>query len=144
MTETTEMFATITVTQDIPEQRVRDLMCSAWEGGSTYWCGLKQIKMTPEAKVLIEQIKAERAKVTEDLYRHEYPFYPGVELVLYDVGEDDDAETWILNREKLIEGLQVMATKYPRHWNNFVSENDDAETGDVYLQCCLFGEIVYG
>jgi hypothetical protein len=40
-------------------------------------------------------------------------------------------------------GLKVMAEKYPHHWQDFVSENDDAITGDVFLQCCLFGEIVY-
>jgi len=37
-----------------------------------------------------------------------------------------------------------MAEKYPRHFHNFLEENDDAETGDVFIQCCLFGEIVYG
>jgi len=25
-----------------------------------------------------------------------------------------------------------------------LSDNDDDGTGDVFLQCCLFGEIVYG
>ncbi len=30
-------FATITFQHAIPEQRVKDLMCCAWEGGSNYW-----------------------------------------------------------------------------------------------------------
>jgi hypothetical protein len=25
-----------------------------------------------------------------------------------------------------------------------LNENDDADTGDVFLQLCLFGEVVYG
>lgn len=41
-------------------------------------------------------------------------------------------------------GLQVMAEKYPRHFGNLISDNDDAETGDVLLQCSVLGEIVYG
>jgi hypothetical protein len=44
----------------------------------------------------------------------------------------------------MAKGLQVMAEKYPVHFNNFDSDNFDAETGDVFLQCSLFGEIVYG
>ena len=39
---------------------------------------------------------------------------------------------------------QIMADKFPRHFANILNENDDAETGDVFLQCCLWGDIVYG
>lgn len=41
-------------------------------------------------------------------------------------------------------GLQIMASKYPRHFEDFVTENDDAETADVFGQCMVYGEIVYG
>jgi hypothetical protein len=41
-------------------------------------------------------------------------------------------------------GLEIMATKYARHFADLVSENDDADTHDVFLQCALFGEVVYG
>jgi len=37
-----------------------------------------------------------------------------------------------------------MAEKYPRHFANFAQEAEDAETGDVFIQCCVLGEIVYG
>jgi hypothetical protein len=37
-----------------------------------------------------------------------------------------------------------MADKYPRHIADILSENDDATTGDVFLQLCLFGDVVYG
>jgi hypothetical protein len=41
-------------------------------------------------------------------------------------------------------GLQVMADKYPKHFADFMSEEDDCVTADVFLQCCLFGDIIYG
>jgi hypothetical protein len=37
-----------------------------------------------------------------------------------------------------------MQEQYPRHFSNFISENYDAETGDVFLQCCLLGKVKFG
>jgi hypothetical protein len=37
-----------------------------------------------------------------------------------------------------------MAREYGRHFSDMIAENDDATTADVFLQCCLFGELVYG
>ena len=146
-TETTNAFAQIQVTLPIDEQRVRDLLCGAWKGGSTYWCGSLGRDVPPEAKVLIDAELAKRGE--KRLYGHEYAFFPGVKVNLTDaIGEIDSIPEhplpWVLTREKLIAGLQVMATKYPRHFADFQAENDDADTSDVYFQCCLFGEIVFG
>ena len=49
-----------------------------------------------------------------------------------------------LDLNAIKKGLQIMAEKYPRHMGDFLNENDDADTGDVFLQCCLFGEAIYG
>lgn len=40
------------------------------------------------------------------------------------------------------EGLRIMAEKYPRHFANLISDHD-ADTADIFIQCCVFGEIVY-
>jgi hypothetical protein len=37
-----------------------------------------------------------------------------------------------------------MAREAPQHFADFLNENDDADTGDVFVQCCLLGEIRYG
>lgn len=57
----------------------------------------------------------------------------------------DDApdSTFVLNRGALKKGLEVMAKKYPRHTADFLTGNEDAETGDAFLQCCVFGDIWY-
>jgi hypothetical protein len=49
-----------------------------------------------------------------------------------------------LSLDKLKEGLRVMAAKYPHHFKDVIAETGDATTGDVLVQCALFGEIVYG
>lgn len=74
-----------------------------------------------------------------------FPFYAapfcGGHIVLTDFEENRE---YRLDLESIKSGIQTMASKYPRHYSDFVSENDDAITGDVFLQCCVFGEIVYG
>ena len=37
-----------------------------------------------------------------------------------------------------------MAEKYPRQWKKFIDENDDADTSDIFGQCVVYGEIIYG
>jgi hypothetical protein len=36
-----------------------------------------------------------------------------------------------------------MAVECPRHFADFLNEKADAVTGDAFLQCCLFGEVIY-
>ncbi len=138
-------FATVKVSHEITEQRVRDLLCSAWEGGSSYWCSCIDRQVPPAALATIAAIKAERLDKTGDgcFYSHEYPFINGVTLVLT-ADEEEDDKPLHLDRAALVRGLQVMAEKYPRQFNDFLTENDDAETGDIYLQCCIFGEAIFG
>jgi hypothetical protein len=37
-----------------------------------------------------------------------------------------------------------MKKEYPYHYADLVEGNDDAETGDVWLQLAVFGELIYG
>lgn len=48
-----------------------------------------------------------------------------------------------LNKEKIGVGLSIMAKKYPGHFIDFIKENYDQTTGDVFLQCCLFKKVIY-
>ena len=49
-----------------------------------------------------------------------------------------------LDRAAIQRGLQVMAEKYPKHLKDFMDDQADACTGDVFLQCCMLGDVVYG
>lgn len=40
-------------------------------------------------------------------------------------------------------GLKLMQEQYPRHYADLVEEEDDAITGDVWLQLTVFGELIY-
>lgn len=48
--------------------------------------------------------------------------------------------TWMC----IMNGTNTMAEEYERHFMDVIMENDDAVTADVWLQCVLLGEVVYG
>lgn len=112
-------------TLEVSPSRLSDLLCTALEGGSNYW-----------------YLISDRDNATKDLAYHEVPMAGGF-LVFKDEIYEATQELQ-LNFEKMVNGLKIMATLYPRHFKDFVNENEDAVTGDVFLQCCLFGEIKYG
>lgn len=52
-------------------------------------------------------------------------------------------EIFELRLDVITRGLDVLASRYPRHFADLVNENCDAITADVLLQCCFFGELLY-
>ena len=120
----------ITITIAVTEQQIENTLCSALEGGSNYWC---------EIRGYIHQ-----EPTRQQPYAPSYlttPLSPFGKLILFDKEEEKEME---LTREKLIEGVRVMAQKYPKHFGDMMSEEGDSTTGDVFLQCALFGEVIYG
>ncbi len=60
---------------------------------------------------------------------------------------DYQMEQWyILDKAAIERGLTKLSNcpGLARHWANVTLDNADAETGDVFIQCCLHGEVVYG
>jgi hypothetical protein len=41
-------------------------------------------------------------------------------------------------------GLDIMRRDYPEQFAKVMSGDADADTADVFLQCALFGKVVYG
>lgn len=123
---------TITFKRDIEitDQMIHDLLVTAREGGSNYW--MEGLDYTlPEQDV---------TPIDGTIYPFvDYPMSGGAVTITHD---DDEKAT--LTRENIERGLVVMAEKYPRHMNDVIIENYDADTADVFLQCCVFGELVYG
>lgn len=137
-------MVTVNVSHEVPEQRMRDLLTTALEGGSNYWYTIDEDR-TVFAEGLCYEDFREGGKCTLEQYHHPLeliPFHEGCKLCILD--KEEEEKVYWLDREKLIKGLQIMAAKYPRHFHDMLNENDDAATGDTYLQCCLFGEAVYG
>jgi len=140
-TTATAKPATLGYTQEIEISSLGSLLCGAFEGGSNYWY---QIDEFIKPKNLNNS--DEDCNTWKTCFRHiDYPINEGGALIISDINdEDENKETWTLNLESMAKGLQVMAKDYPNHMADFLNGNDDASTSDVYLQCCLFGEVIFG
>src|SRR4051794_10292331 len=72
------------------------------------------------------------------VYQHiDYPLNPGGSLIITSFEDPDGIDgvkAWRFDIEAAQRGLQLMAEKYPHHYADFMAENDDATTGDVFLQ----------
>lgn len=108
---------TIKTTTTVTQEQIDDVVCTALEGGITYWCN--------------------RAKVKDDDYKgaewaHEVVTRGGV-LVLHDTEEEIDYE---LDIKKLLKGFSLV--------KSFDFDQYDAADADSIIQSALFGEVIYG
>lgn len=128
----------------VSKQRVSDLLCNALEGGSNYWYEIVQKVAPKKFEFYSAPELGGGTKENPKVFPHlDYPMNPDGCLWIRSLMEDNDSPR-SLNLTSLERGLQLMAEKYPHHWGDFLAENDDATTGDVFLQLALYGEVIYG
>lgn len=101
----------------VTQEQIDNVVCTALEGGITYWCN--------------------RAKVKDDDYKgsewaHEVVTRGGV-LVLHDWEEEIDHE---LDLKKLLKGFSLV--------RGFDFDGYDAGDADSVIQSAIFGEVIYG
>lgn len=128
----------ITIETEVTYQRLADLLCSAFACGSNYWYTITKYN---EPKELT--FRSSPDNVFEYL---DYPLNEGGSVVIETRERDeiDSATSWTLDLNRVEKGLKILAKDYPQHFADFISDKDDSTTGDVFLQCCLFGEVVFG
>lgn len=143
----------VSVTHDIDIERIRGLLCCGFEGGVGYWCQI--IDYTFPDGVKYDDFREGGKRQDPENYWHPCQLVPttnGCAVIcnidagegLSEEEEKQNEEGLRLDLEAIGRGLKIMANKYPHHFADFIQENDDATTGDVFIQCCLLGEIVYG
>jgi len=121
----------VTIPIKFTKQRVWDLLCCGMESGSY-------------GSFTIIGYEPENIRDTPGCsYAHiDTPFLGGTILMKDKWGDSEDV--YRLDREALESGLTIMGEKYPRHMSDFINEGEDVITGDVFIQCALLGDIVYG
>lgn len=123
-------FLTFRATPQVPLKRIGVILISAFGGcGSGYWA-------------VIKRDPTKTAPWETD------PKKPGGELVLTcNEGEVNGKTEWTLNLETIKTGLQVYVDSYPEEIPNLLNEdywNGDGPEADRFLQCCCFGEVIFG
>lgn len=145
------MSMSIKIETEISDEQIRGLLCTAFEGGANYW--YTDLTYDLPKGISFEEFREGGARQPKGHYWHWCQLIPLVEgcaLVLRDKIDDDfdeeDESTAVhrITREDIEKGMKLFAKKYPSHFSDFLNENDDAITGDVFLQCVVFGEVLYG
>jgi hypothetical protein len=127
------MLYTTSIT--VRTERVHNMLVSAFEGGSNDWFHKATfLSGTPH-------------KTPDLVWYGEESVFAGP--VSFTVVFDDPDEPGIrgmktITQDDLLKGLTIMANNYPGHFADMLADNDDAETGDVFLQCVVLGDVVYG
>jgi hypothetical protein len=142
------MPESLTIETQISLKRICDLLCCALEGGSNYWYRIEEFH-APEGEVKRFAFPDEGGEV----FRHlDYPLNEGGYLIIRDcegsgiLEKNEPKNCMKLDLEAIKKGaaLFVNDKRWAHHYRNFIQENEDAETGDVFLQLCVFGDCIYG
>lgn len=134
----------ITTTKEITREQVANLLCSAFEGGSNYWYRIEVFHAPSSFQFNSGADLGEPAGYFKQI---DYPLNPDGYLTVSDYHADPSMMVKRrLNYNSIKRGLQLMAEskEYAHHWRDLIVEDGDQVTADVFLQFCLFGEVVYG
>ncbi len=115
---------------EVSDEIITNLLCCAFEGGSNYWIASTQTVEGPSGR----------------LDRTTTPLEPGgkVIVILQDEAYKGKGVKYTLDRDAIKRGLMALQKDVPHQFGNALGGNDDACTGDCFLQCCLFGEVIFG
>jgi hypothetical protein len=114
----------------ITDQHLVSLFSDA-DGGSAYWAELS-VKFSEDSDT--KGLSFEERLVDHVMNKHS-------SFIITDVEENEE---YIINKRDIERALQIMSDDYPEHFSNLIKEEDDADTGDVFLQILCFDEVVYG
>ena len=116
------------------EERVKvfieDLLTSAFEGGSNYWYTIEEHNLD---------------EINEPIFLSGLLSLEGSKMLISDVENTLGEGKWVHH----VDVLKAWNTfskcdKYRRHYEDVLDGNDDATTGDVFLQLVVFGKVIYG
>lgn len=128
----------VTIRLPVKIEALVNEVISAVEGGSGYW--LREMETTGSPTK-----KSKPAYESPAYSDQQFWMDGGTMTVRYDNPEDGpDMVQKVIDLRRLQTGATIMAEKYPQHFADILNENSDATTADVFIQCVLLGEIVYG
>jgi hypothetical protein len=111
----------------ITHRKIADQIVTAIEGGSGYW----MTSFKPEGEI----------KTDVSPWYDDEKIWAGDFKIRVEIDDDEDK---LFTPESIRKGLQWLADNHLWRIEQIVKETGDAETADVFIQACLFGDIVYG
>lgn len=149
---------------EITDEQIANLLISAFEGGSNYWYEISGQKKPDKYRLFCGK-PFEKAD-TQDHYEAtgmwlqafpdgrwlqvfphvDYPMNPGGQLIIKQTVDKNGPGRRKLDRTAIERGMNELAAseKYRHHFVDIVKDDTGATTGDVFLQMCLYGDVIYG
>ena len=124
----------ITRTVEISDEMIEDILCSAFEGGITYWADNISCKDNDDMKKV-------------GVWKHEYLTKTKKKRAVMYIHEIETGEKYPITKKSIINALQKMDTpeyQYTKALNRILIGQSDADDADIVVQTACFGEVVYG
>ncbi len=121
---------------EVPERFIADQICTACESGIYYWVDQSEgVEFKGEGNV-----PDDADEITKQFPHYWAPIQDGAMCFT----EAETGKKFEIKKADFGTALELMATKYTRHFSHMMSEQGDAITADVLIQLAAFGEIKYG
>ena len=127
-------ISTINYTMPISDKLIEDILCSAFEGGITYWAD----NVSCEDKEDMKKVKG---------WKHEYLTKTKLKDAVMYIHDTYSSEKHPITKKSIIDALQKMDDpeyKCTKALNRILDEEYDADDADIVVQTACFGEVVYG
>ena len=118
---------------EISDELIEDILCSAFEGGITYWA----INVSCEDREDMLKVKG---------WKHEYLTKTNKKDAVIFI-HTIDGEKMPITKKSIIEALQKMDTpeyKYTKALKRILYGDWDSDDADIVVQTACFGEVIYG
>ena len=137
--KTTEKMM-VHVPTPVSYEAFENAIVSALEGGSNYWYLLNVSSADKEFEDVPKEddFRYLSIKIAWKLYHD-----PNFKLIVYDL-ENEDRVLGIVNQFRCQLAIMKMSEEYPLHYEDFINDRGDADTGDVFFQLATMGDLVFG
>ena len=118
---------------EISDELIEHILCSAFEGGITYWAN---------------NISCEDNKDMKKVggWKHEYLTRTKKKDAVMYIHDAETEDKYPITKKSIIDALQKMDTpeyKYTKALGRILDETYDADDTDIVVQTACFGEVVY-
>ena len=124
----------ITITVEISDKMIEDILCTAFEGGITYWAENISCKDNDDMK-----------KVGG--WKHEYLTKTKLKDAIMYIHDIETGERYPITKKSIIDALQKMDNpeyKYTKALKRILDGQWDADDADIVVQTACFGQVFFG
>jgi hypothetical protein len=119
---------------EISDELIEDILCTAFEGGITYWANNVSVPDQDDARKL-------------KCWKHEYLTKTKKKDAVMYIHDTYSSDKHPITKKAIIDALQKMDNpkyKYTKTLGRILDETYDAWDADIVVQTACFGEVVYG